>query len=1087
MIIPAPFFLATLALSQPMQAAPRGYFRTPSLRGETVVFAAEGDLWRVAVGGGGATRLTTHPSEESNPALSPDGKWVAFSASYEGPDEVYVMPSTGGEPTRLTFGAGGTVAGWTKDGKILYATGKHSSLPSTQLVALDPNTKQRTRIPLAQASDGVYDDVGNLFFTRFDFQGSQTKRYQGGTAQNLWKLAPGATEAVALTADFKGTSRNPMVWKDRVYFLSDRDGIMNVWSMDTNGKSVKQVTHETGFDVQNPQLDTTTGKLIYQHGADLYVADAATGTSTKLGITLSSDFDQLRERWITRPLDWVTAAHLSPSGDKLVLTARGQVFVVPTGKTGRIVEATRKPGVRYREARFLPDGKGLVALSDESGEVELWKLPPTGEVTAPREQLTKDGQVLRWDTTPSPDGKWIAHTDKFNRLHLYDATAKTTKVIATSDDGGIGSVTFSPDSRYIAFSFPCANSFSQLRLYDIKTGKTTELTTDRYDCSDPAFSPDGKFLYFLSDRSFNSKVGSPWGPRQPEPFFENQTQVFALSLQPGNRSPFLPENELDAEKKAEEKKPEEKKPDEKKPEPGLPAIVTEGIATRLSLVPVPAGSYGNLKTDGKKLFLTANTDSGTHLMAIVIRSEDIKLDTLVTGIGSYELSADSKKLLVGQNNAYLVFDASGGPDPARSRVSLLDRWSFSLDPKEEWKQMYDEAWRLHRDYFYDPKLHNVDWPALREKYRPLAARIACRADLSDVLAQLMGELSVLHTFVYGGDQRGGTDSVGVATLGAEWEKDEAKGGWRITRLWRTDPDMPEKLGPLLKPGVEASEGDVIAQINGVPTLSLDDPAQLLRAQTNKQVRLKLFPGGDSSKARDVIVTAISGGQEWDLRYSDWEFTRRQAVEKAAPGKLGYVHLRAMGSGDIAQWEREFYPVFNRDGLIIDVRHNNGGNIDSWILEKLARKAWMFWKAPVGAPTWNMQYAFRGKVVVLCDESTASDGEAFAEGFKRLGLGKVIGTRTWGGEVWLTSSNTLVDRGIATAAEFGVFGPEGNWLIEGHGVEPDIVVDNLPRATYDGKDAQLDAAIQHLLKELAKNPVPKIKVPPYPDKSFPKRR
>ena len=1074
MILPAPFFIATLALSQPLQApTTRGYFRTPSLRGEVAVFAAEGDLWRVAASGGLATQLTTHPSEESNPALSLDGKWVAFSAAYEGPDEVYVMPTTGGEPTRLTFGAGGTVAGWTKDGKILYATGKHATLPGVQLVALDPKTKQRTRIPLAQASDGVYDDAGNLYFTRFDFQGSQTKRYQGGTAQNLWKLAPSAPEAVALTADFKGTSRNPMVWKERIYFLSDRDGVMNVWSMDRNGKGLKQVTHEAGFDVQNPQLDASTGKLIYQHGADLLVADATTGASQKLSIQLSSDFDQMRERWITKPLEWVTAAHLSPSGDKVVLTARGQVYVVPTGKTGRIVEATRKLGVRYREARFLPDGKGLVALSDESGEVELWKLPPTGEINAPREQLTKDGQVLRWDTTPSPNGKWIAHTDKFYRLHLTDTTTKTTKVIATSDDGNIGSVAFSADSRYIAFSYPCANQFSQLRLYDTKTSTTTELTTDRYDCSDPAFSPDGKFLYFLSDRAFRSKVGSPWGPRQPEPFFENQTQVFSLSLQPGNHSPFLPTDELEAEKKAEEKKPEAP----------LPEIATEGIAKRLSLIPVPAGSYSGLKTDGKKLFLL----SSGSLSAISIRSEDIKLEPVASNVSGYELSADSKKILIQQGETISVFDAAGGPDPVKSHVSLLDRWSFSLDPKEEWKQMYEEAWRLHRDYFYDPNMHGVDWKALREKYRPLAARIACRADLSDVLAQLMGELSVLHTFVYGGDQRPGTDSIGVGTLGAEWERDEAKGGWRITRLWRTDPDMPEKLGPLLKPGVEASEGDVIAQLNGVPTLSVDDPAQLLRAQTNKQVRLRLYPGGDASKARDVIVTAISGGQEWDLRYSDWELSRRQAVEKAAPGKLGYVHLRAMGSDDIAQWEREFYPVFNREGLIIDVRHNNGGNIDSWILEKLMRKAWMFWKAPVGAPYWNMQYAFRGKLVVLCDESTASDGEAFAEGFKRLGLGKVIGTRTWGGEVWLTSSNTLVDRGIATAAEFGVFGPEGNWLVEGQGVEPDIVVDNLPRATYDGKDTQLDAAIQHLLRELEKNPIPKLKVPPYPNKAFPKRR
>lgn len=1066
-------FLAALTVAQttPTQTTTRGYFRTPSLRGDIVVFAAEGDLWRAPITGGGATRLTTHPSEESNPVLSPDGKWVAFSANYEGPSEIYIMPTQGGEPARLTFGAGGTVTGWTKEGKILYATGKHSTLPDTQLVLLDPKTRLRTRIPLAQASDGEYDSTGTLFFTRLDFQGSQTKRYQGGTAQNLWKLAPQAKEAVPLTADFKGTSRSPMVWKDRVYFLSDRDGIMNVWSMDASGKNIKQITHESGFDVQNPQMDN--GKLIYQHGADLYVADAATGVSKKLTISLSSDFDQIREKWVTKPMEWVSTAHLSPSGDKVVLTARGQVYVVPTGKSGRIIEATRKPRVRYREARFLVDGKGLLALSDESGEVELWKLPVSGESSAPREQLTRDGQVLRWDTTASPDGKWIAHNDKFYRLHLTDTATKTTTVIAQSEYGNLSWVTFSPDSRYMVFSAPGANELAQLRLYDTKTKTSVDLTTDRYDSYAPAFSPDGKFLYFLSDRAFNSKVGSPWGARQPEPYFERQTQVFSLALQPGNRSPFVPDDELESDKKEEKK-------DEKKP---LPEIVTQGIAQRLSLVPVPSGNYNDLQTDGKKLFLR----SDGNLAGITIRNDDVKLETIASNVGSFEMSTDNKKILVRQGDNLLVFDASGNPDPQKSRISLLDRWSFSFDPKEEWKQMYEEAWRLHRDYFYDPKLHNVDWKALREKYRPLAERISCRADLSDVLAQLMGELSVLHTFVYGGDQRGGTDSVGVAGLGCEWERDTAKNGWRVTRLWRTDPDMPEKLGPLLQPQVDVKEGDVIAEINGTPTLSVDDPAQLLRAQTGKQVRLKIFPGGDSAKARDVVTVPVSQGTEWDLRYSDWEYSRRQAVEKAGAGKLGYLHLRAMGTGDMNQWQREFYPVFQRDGLIIDVRHNGGGNIDSWLLSRLLRKAWMYWKPPVGAPYWNMQGAFRGKLVVLCDEATGSDGEAFTEGFKRLGLGKVIGTRTWGGEVWLTSSNTLVDRGIATAAEFGVFGPEGKWLIEGHGVEPDIVVDNLPRATFDGKDTQLEAAIQHLLKEIEKNPLPPLKAPPYPDKSFPKKK
>lgn len=1037
-----------------------------------MVFAAEGDLWRVPLAGGTATRLTTHPGEERKPALSPDGKWVAFTATYEGPAEVYVMPTDGGEPTRLTFGAGGDVVGWTREGKILYSTGKYSTLPDAQLVVLDPKTRQRTRLPLSQASDGTYDDTGTLYFTRFAFQGSHTKRYEGGTAQNLWKLAPGAAEATPLTADFKGTSRNPLFWQGRIYFLSDRDGIQNIWSMNPKGSDLKQITHETGFDIQNPQLDR--GKLVYQHGADLFVADALTGQSRRIPIRLSSDFDQLRERWITKPLEWVTAAHLSPSGDRLVLTARGQVFVVPVGSAGRIIEASRKPGVRYREAHFLPEGKGVVALSDESGEVEIWKLPASGEVTAPREQLTKDGQVLRWDSLASPDGKWLAHTDKFYRLHLLDTATKTNKTIAISPTGNIENLAFSPDSRYLVYSFSGANDFNQLRLYDTKTEKTTPLTTDRYNSFSPTFAPDGKFLYFLSDRAFSSKVSSPWGPRQPEPYFDRQTQVFALALQPGNRSPFTPSDEL---QKTDEKKTEEKPAE----------IVTEGIVARLSLVPVPPGNYGGLETDGKKLFLIAEDESGrSSLSTIAIRNEDIKLDTLLRDVSRFELSTDHKKIFVQQGDSYLVFDASGAPDLTKSRVSLLDRWSFSLDPKEEWRQMYEEAWRLHRDYFYDPNMHGVDWKALREKYRPLAARVACRADLSDVLAQLVGELSLLHTYVSGGDQRTGPDNVTVASLGADLVRNPEK-GWRIALLWRTDPDIPEKLAPLLQPTVDAHEGDVISQLNGVPTAAIDDLGQLLRAQVGKQVRLTLLPGGDSSKARDVIVTTISQAQERNLRYDDWELSRREAVEKAGAGKLGYLHLRAMGSGDIAQWEREFYPVFNRDGLIIDVRHNGGGNIDSWILEKLLRKAWMFWKAPVGAPYSNMQYAFRGKLVVLCDEWTASDGEAFTEGIKRLNLGKVIGTRTWGGEVWLTSSNTLVDRGVATAAEFGVYGPEGNWLIEGHGVEPDIVVDNLPRATFDGKDTQLDTAIQYLLKEIEKNPNPVPPVPKYPNKAFPKKK
>jgi tricorn protease len=416
--------------------------------------------------------------------------------------------------------------------------------------------------------------------------------------------------------------------------------------------------------------------------------------------------------------------------------------------------------------------------------------------------------------------------------------------------------------------------------------------------------------------------------------------------------------------------------------------------------------------------------------------------------------------------------------------------------------MFVEAWRLERDYFYDRNMHGVDWKAMRDKYLPLVARVTDRGELSNLVAQMVSELSALHTFVFGGDVRQAPDQIGTASLGAVLKRDEAAGGLRVAHVYRADPDRPDRLSPLARPGVDVADGDLIESINGVAALSAPDPAALVRNQAGRQVLVHVRPGKEKKGAeekkdvdekkgaddkrgggRDVIVVPISADQDSELRYDEWEYARRQRVEKAGEAKIGYVHLRAMGGGNMAEWEREFYPVFDRAGLIIDVRHNRGGNIDSWILEKLMRRAWFYWQPRVGTPYWNMQYAFRGHMVVLCDEETASDGEAFSEGFRRLGLGKLIGTRTWGGEIWLSASNRLVDKGIATAAEFGVYGPEGTWLIEGHGVDPDIVVDNPPHATFEGGDAQLDAAVRYLLEEIRTKPVPVPPAPAYPDKSF----
>jgi tricorn protease len=464
-----------------------------------------------------------------------------------------------------------------------------------------------------------------------------------------------------------------------------------------------------------------------------------------------------------------------------------------------------------------------------------------------------------------------------------------------------------------------------------------------------------------------------------------------------------------------------------------------------------------------------------------IGNEEPKAKNFAEEIRSYELSLDGKKLVLRKKDDFYVEEASASA-PAKLEKSIdLKNWTFALKPRDEWRQMFVEAWRLERDYFYDRKMHSLDWPAVLKKYLPIVERVTDRAELSDLIGDMVSELSALHINVVGGDHREGPDQIKMAYLGAVLAREESRGGWRVEHIYKTDPDYPNKLSPLARPGVNVKAGDVIEMINGVATLSVAHPQALLRNQAGKQVLLRVRSSSDD-KARDVIVKPLDAEDDADLRYSEWEYTRRQRVEELGRGELGYVHLRAMSRDDIAQWAREYYPVYNRKGLIVDVRHNGGGNIDSWILEKLMRKAWFYWQPRVGAPTWNMQYAFRGHMVVLCDEFTGSDGEAFSEGFKRLGLGKVIGKRTWGGEIWLSASNFLVDRGIATAAEIGVYGPEGQWLIEGHGVEPDIVVDNLPHATFKGEDAQLQKAIQHLQERIREEPVTIPAVPAYPDKS-----
>jgi tricorn protease len=1105
--------LAVLCVALPNSgdsAATRpGYYRYPAIHGDTIIFTAEGDLWTVGAKGGAASRLTSNPGQEDHAAISPDGKTVAFSAEYEGPHDVYTMPVEGGLPQRRTWDGSATVAGWTPDGRVLVRTYRYSTLPDAKLVAID-SSGRREIVPLSQAAQGSYTPDGHtLFFTRLDWQGSSTKRYKGGTAENIWRYDAGS-EAVEITGDYVGTSRNPMFWDGRVYFVSDRDGVMNVFSMAPDGSDVKQHTHHRGWDVQTASL--SNGRIVYQCGADLWLLDLKSGDDANIPITLTSDFDQLRDHWVKKPLDYLSGAHIAPDGAAAVFTARGQVFTLPSG-SGRIVKVAGSSGTRYREARYMPDGKNIIALSTESGETEFWKYPANG-IGKP-EQLTSDAKVLRWEAVPSPDGHWLAHRDKDLQLWLYDTKTKQQKRIAQSLEDDFADLTWSPDSQWLAFVEAASNTFRQIKVLNANTGAIQPITSDRYNSVSPAWSSDGKWIYFLSDRTLKTTNGSPWGPREPEPNFDRSMKVYELALIPGVRSPFLPADELhpdqpsqsdepakkddakagpkaDDAKSSSAKKDEaksDKSADAKKPPVGVNIDFTD-LAARLGEVPAPPGNYSDLQAADKRLCWLDRDEDVTPKRALTcldIADKGDAPEPAIPDVKDYEISLDRKKMLVHKGDDFFIFDseikAAGFGDPkalAKARIDM-SAWSFATNPREEFRGLFIDAWRLERDYFYDRHMQGVDWPKTRDRYLPLVDRVADRDELNDVIAQMVSELSALHTFVFGGDSRKSADHVDLASLGAILRRDEKAGGYVVDHIYLHDPDLPGEAPPFARPDSLVREGEIIQTIDGEDLLGVSDERALLRGKAGRKVLLGVKSAAGQS--REVIVTPVSEEGEINLRYAEWEYSRRLAVESASHGEIGYVHLRAMASGDIAQWARDFYPAFNRQGLIIDVRHNEGGNIDSWILSKLLRKPWFYWAPRVGNPYWNMQYAFRGYVVVLCDQETASDGEAFSEGFRRLGLGKVIGMRTWGGEIWLSASNRLADSGIATAAEFGVYGPEGKWLIEGHGVDPDVVVDNPPHAAFAGSDAQLDAALSYLKDQIRQDPRPVPPPPPYPDKSF----
>ena len=1080
---------ATLAVLSVCAQAETAYYRDPSLHGNTLVFTAEGDLWRVPVEGGGARRLTTNAGLESQASISPDGRLIAFVGSYDASPEVYVMPMTGGAPKRLSFdGAGVRVQGWTPRGEVLYMTSAVIG-PGASVVlrAVDPATLVTRTLPFSDANQGGFDDRGNLYFTRFGLQmtGDHARDYRGGAMSQLWRApADGSSEATRIAADADASLSRPMWWNNQLYLLSDETGISNLWRMDANGGSRVALTRFSDFEVRDPQLDA--GRIVYQHGADIRLFDIASGEDRAVSIDIASDFEQRRTRWIEKPLQYFEGATIAGDGSRAVVIARGRASVAGTDARRR-VELPLPADARAREAVLGVDGKSVYAISDIGGSEAIWRFPAEGSGSG--ERLLDNAGVRIWNLYLSPDGNSIAFDDKQGRLQLLDLRTRQVRELDRSRFSGneaYASVVWSPDSRHLAVARADSSSVrSQLLLIARDGGRKAVLSSDRYESSSPAFSRDGKWLYFLSERSFTATPGAPWGDRNMGPVFDRRTLVYALALQPGIRFPFQPVDELsppDSDKDSKDDK--DKAADKPSSTPNLPAIVWDGLVERLFEVPQSAGNYASLSADDKRLyFLDRGTDPDGHpaLKTLAIGNAGDEAETFIKDVSGYQLSVDGKKLLLAKWAAsgvgdLLIVDAGAkAPEKLDKSKLRLDDWRLAIEPSAEWRQMFLDAWRMHREFSFDPAMRGVDWNAVRERYQPLLTRVADRDELDDLIGQMTAELGILHSQLRPGDERSDTETAQPAALGADLEP--ASGGMRIAHIFQGDPELPDSLSPLASPGVDVRDGDLLVAINGQPVADAAALAAALANQAGRQVLLDLHRAGASRKA---VVVPVGAREEAGLRQGDWEWQRRAHALAASDGRIGYLHLRAMGGNDIATFAREFYANVEKDGLIIDVRRNNGGNIDSWIIEKLLRRTWAYWTYADGSVERNMQRGFRGHVAVLIDEKTYSDGETFAAGIKALKLAPLIGQRTAGAGIWLSDRNRLVDGGMARVAEFPQFSAEdGRWLVESIGVAPDIAVVNPPVATFNGGDAQLDAAISYLEEQLAKAPVPQLTPAPLP--------
>ncbi len=1055
--------------------------RFPAIYGNQIVFTYAGDLYTVSADGGVARKLTSAEGFEMFPRFSPDGKWIAFTGQYDGNTEVYLMPSAGGVPKRLTFtatlgrddvsdrmGPNNIVMGWKHDGKSIVFRSRMREFNDFkgQLYTVSMEGGDPEQLPLPRGGFCSYSpDDSKLVYNRIFREFRTWKRYRGGLTDDVWiyDFAKKTTENIT---NNPAGDIIPMWSGNSIYFLSDRDSLkrMNLYVYDLGTKETRQLTHFTDFDIKFPSLGDKA--IVFENAGYIYRFDLASQQAVKVPIQIEDDLVGGRGG-ITKVSDNVTNYEISPDGKRALFGARGDIFTVPA-KYGPVRNLTNTPGVHERNSKWSPNGKWIAYISDATGEDEVYIMPQDGS-GAPT-QLTKGSDTYKYDLAWSPDSKKILWADKKLRLRYVDVDSKAVKEVAQAKAWEFSEYCWSPDSKWIAYTRPEVEGMSKIYLYSVEGGTTHEVTESWYASSSPAFSSDGKFLYFQSSRDFNPSFSQI---EFDESYFD-MSRIYFVTLAKSVESPFKPKSDEVSITEAKAKPAAEKGEAEKKKEtPVVVKIDLDGLKDRIAALPIQASSYRNITSVGTNLYYIRQGTKDEKPQFLMYDFSELK-ETPLGEVDGYEISADLKKILIGKDKAFYILDVP------KAKVELKDKLDLGgmevrLDRHQEWRQIYRECWRQMRDFFYAPNMHGVDWEGVLKKYEPLVDYVNNRADLTYIIGEVIGELGSGHTYVGGGDlphpQR-----IQTGLLGAQLERDPKTRFYRIKRILPGENWNKSTRSPLTDIGVDVKEGEYIVAVNGVSTATMTSIYESLLNTVDKQVRLRVNTRPSAEGSREVTVLPI--GDELPLYYNAWVEKNIKKVDEATKGKVGYIHVPDMGVGGLNEFVKHFYPQLRKKALIIDVRGNGGGFVSQLLIERLRREIAMVGMARNTVQSPDPNEMLYGPKVCLIDEFSASDGDIFPYRFKKYGLGKLIGKRTWGGVVGIRGSLPLLDGGFLTKPEFAIYDADGKgWIVEGHGVDPDIVVDNDPAREYEGIDDQLDKGIQVIMDELKTQ---EKTLPPIPD-------